>query len=233
MKATISLADVMTNRNSEGFARATTPRKFVFPDDLVAHPEFQTEWWYYTGNLQTEQGRHFGFQFTIFRNAINPDSIKRSSGWATNQVYMGHFAVTDVDDEKFYAFERFSRGANELAGAQSKPFGVWLEDWRVESTQQETTNPAPNMKIQAAENGISINLDLQNTKPVVLHGDRGLSQKGAEPGNASYYYSLTRMNADGQIQINDNSFKVTGLAWLDREWSTSALDKDQAGWDWF
>jgi predicted secreted hydrolase len=141
--------------------------------------------------------------------------------------------LTDVQEKKFYAFERFSRGSNQLAGAQSKPFQVWLEDWKVASIQKEMTIPFPNIKIQAAQNGISIDLDLQNTKPVVLHGDWGLSQKGAEPGNASYYYSLTRMIAGGQIIVNDDTFKVTGLAWLDREWSTRALGKDQGGWDWF
>ena len=233
VRATISVAEVLSKRNIEGYARAISTRKINFPEDHGPHPEFQTEWWYYTGNLKTESGRHFSFQFTIFRNSISPDSLQRSSRWASNQVYMAHFALTDVENKLFHSFERFSRAANELAGARAKPFRVWLEDWVVESTQKDITIPFPAIRIYVAEKDISIDLNLKNTKPVVLHGDRGLSQKGSNPGNASYYYSLTRLNAQGQIKIKNNSYQVNGLAWLDREWSTSVLDDDQAGWDWF
>jgi len=233
VKATISVVEVMSDRNTEGYARAVQPGEFNFPEDHGPHPEFQTEWWYYTGNFQTENGRHFGFQFTIFRNAISPDSIPRSSNWASNQVYMAHFAVTDIENKQFHFFERFSRGANQLAGAEAKPFRVWLENWSVASIEKVISKPFPIVRLHAAENNISIDLELENTKPVVLHGDRGLSQKGAAPGNASYYYSLTRLDASGQIKIRENKFQVKGSAWLDREWSTSALDTNQVGWDWF
>lgn len=233
LKARISVAEAMTNRETEGYARAIAPREFIFPDDYGPHPEFQTEWWYYTGNLTTENGRHFGFQFTIFRNSISPDSKQPSSPWASNQIYMGHFALTDVEGKQFYSFERFSRGAIHLAGAQAVPFRVWLEDWKVEATEVDSNTATPVIRIRAAENDISLNINLKSTKSIVLHGDHGLSQKGPERGNASYYYSFTRLTARGEIQIKDNSFNVQGLGWLDREWSTSALGKDQVGWDWF
>lgn len=233
IKGSITISDAMANRDSEGFDRANEPRTFIFPRDHGPHPEFQTEWWYYTGNLETDNARHFGFQFTLFRNAISPNTIKRSSTWATNQIYMGHFALTDVADKKFYAFERFSRGAAQLAGARSHPFQVWLEDWSVAALPSETEEAFPAVRIRAKEGNISIDLTTANTKSVVLHGDNGLSRKGTEIWNASYYYSLTRLAAEGEIQIGNDCFKVKGYCWLDREWSTSALGRDQVGWDWF
>jgi len=151
VKATTSVAEVMLGRNTEGFARAIAPWEFHFPRDHGSHLEFQTEWWYYTGNLKTENGRHFGFQFTIFRNSISPDSVQRSSDWASNQVFMAHFALTDVQSKQFYFFERFSRAANQLAGAQAIPFRVWLEDWHIESTEKDNSLPFPTVRIHAAE----------------------------------------------------------------------------------
>ena len=233
VRATISVAEAMANRDTSGYARAFSPREFRFPEDHGSHPEFRTEWWYFTGNLRTENGRHFGFQFTIFRNSISPDSLQRTSHWASNQIYMGHFAVTDVESKKFHSFERFSRGANQLAGAQAKPFRVWLEDWAVEAINKKSEDPIPVMRIRAEENDVSIDFTLRSTKPIMLQGDQGLSQKGSEAGNASYYYSLTRLEAEGIIQIENDRSNVSGLAWLDREWSTSALDTNQVGWDWF
>src|SRR4051812_22005971 len=112
-----------------GFARATAPREFVFPQDHGPHPEYAIEWWYYTGNLDTAQGRHFGYQLTFFRIGLTPMPIARASDFATSNIYMAHFALTDVANQKFYAFERFSRSAAGLAGAQAQPFRVWLEDW--------------------------------------------------------------------------------------------------------
>ncbi len=229
----LAITDLMSTQNIEGYARALEQRRFVFPADHGPHPAFQTEWWYYTGNVKTIAGQHFGFQFTIFRFAIAPNLPPRRSDWATNQVYMAHFAVTDVADKKFYAFERFSRGANRLAGAQGIPFKIWVEDWQVASSTTDSSIAFPTMKIQAAEQMIALELELQSAKPVALHGDHGLSPKGIEPGNASYYYSLPRMSACGKIRIKDRWFEVAGEAWLDREWSTSALGPDQVGWDWF
>lgn len=233
IKGSITIADAMANRSSEGFDRAIENRTFLFPQDHGPHPEFQTEWWYYTGNLTTDDAKQFGFQFTLFRNAISPDSIRRTSNWATNQIYMGHFALTDVEHKKFYAFERFSRGAAELAGAQSLPVRIWLEDWSISALSSTSNEAFPAIRIRAKENDISIDLTVVTTKPAVFHGDNGLSRKGPEVGNASYYYSLTRLAAEGAIQIRNERFRVKGHAWLDREWSTSALGSEQVGWDWF
>jgi predicted secreted hydrolase len=223
-RASLSVAGALRMENDQGYARAIEPRELRFPEDHGPHPDFRTEWWYYTGNLSTRDGRRFGFQLTFFRSALAPSMPERSSIWATRQVYLAHFTVSDVEGGRFPSFERWSRGALGLAGAQGEPFRVWLEDWSAEGSP---------MRLRAAEDGVAIDLVLQQGKPPVLQGDRGLSRKSAEPGNASYYYSLTRMLASGTIRLGDERFEVTGLAWMDREWSTSSLGKDQVGWDWF
>jgi len=227
--ATISVTSALGADDVRGYARATAPRDFSFPRDHGPHPEFRTEWWYYTGNLRTRDGRHFGFQLTFFRNALRPEPVARDSDWRTTQVYLAHFALTDTSRGRFVAFARSSREALGLAGAGAEPFHVWLEDWSVEGEAQ-TTLP---MRLRAAEGGTAIDLVLASAKPVVLQGERGLSRKGPESGNASYYYSLTRMPARGTVHVDGESFAVEGLAWMDREWSTSALSQDLVGWDWF
>jgi predicted secreted hydrolase len=201
------------------------PRPFSFPADFGPHPEFRTEWWYYTGNLSTREGRRFGFQLTFFRSALAPSMPPRGSDWASRQAWLAHFALSDIDGSRFRSFERWSRGALGLAGASAEPFRVWLRDWSVQGI-------APT-RLRAREDGVGLDLRLQPGKPPVLQGDRGLSRKSAEVGNASYYYSLTRMPSEGTIRLGSQSYPVTGLVWMDREWSTSALGKDQVGWDWF
>ncbi len=227
--AELSVEEVLGVEEDQPFARAIQPRKFVFPDDHGPHPQFKTEWWYYTGNLFSESDRHFGYQLTFFRSALTPEAQQRNSNWATNQIYMAHFALTDVDTELFYHFERFSRDSLGLAGAKANPFKVWLENWSAEGRQCE---PLP-MRLSASVDSVAIELNLESAKPIVLHGENGLSQKSAKPGNASYYYSMTRMPTTGSISISGESFQVSGTSWLDREWSTSALGEGQVGWDWF
>jgi predicted secreted hydrolase len=227
--ARISAVAAVGGSGAAGFAHVTAPRPFVFPQDHGPHQEYATEWWYYTGNLDTSAGRHFGFQLTFFRFGLAPKLPERPSDWATANIYMAHFALTDVAGKQFYAFDRFSRGAAGLAGAQAAPYQVWLEDWRAESRGAD----ALPMRLHAAQDAVALDLTLEGGKPAVAQGDRGLSQKSAEAGNASYYYSLTRMPTRGTIRVGGESFEVSGLSWMDREWSTSALAQDIAGWDWF
>ena len=209
-----------------GFQRALKVREFHFPADFGPHPGFQTEWWYYTGNLDDLQGRHFGFQLTFFRRALKSDIPFGESEWRTNQIYFAHFALTDVAQDKFFSFERFSRGALGLAGARPHPYGIWLENWSVRENGE-------GLLLSAESGAVFLQLLLKPVKPVVLQGDQGLSRKGSQPGNAPYYFSQTRLSASGTINIESDSFDVSGLAWLDREWSTSALEKSESGWDWF
>jgi predicted secreted hydrolase len=216
--------------STSGFERVTGPRALVFPDDFGPHPDFQTEWWYYTGNLQGEDGRRFGYQLTFFRRAVRPpaERVERSSAWAAEQIYLAHFTITDVNGRGFYPFERFERGAAGLAGASADPaYRVWLRDWSVEQQSADT------YRLRAAEEGISLDLILRDSKGIILQGDQGYSRKGPEPGNASLYYSQTRLESQGTLTVGGQPYPVSGLSWLDREISTSVLSEGQVGWDWF
>ncbi|MEM8962021.1 MAG: lipocalin-like domain-containing protein [Acidobacteriota bacterium] len=217
--------------DDEGFDRALEVRPFVFPDDYGPHPSYAIEWWYYTGNLTSDSGRRFGYQLTFFRNALAPESPERTSAWATRQFYFAHFGLTDINNEEFHAFSRQGRAAAGLAGAQASPYKVWVGPW-VASSLGTDTYP---VRLQAADKEADIALDLvlEQAKPEVFQGDRGLSQKGPEAGNASYYFSATRMPSTGTVQIGDETLEVTGLSWLDREWSSGGLSDDHVGWDWF
>ena len=146
---------------------------------------------------------------------------------------MSHFAVTDISDNEFFFEERFSREGNKLAGAQSAPFKVWLEDWQISETGVGESFGLPDLNIKAKNEKAEINFKLKSLKPAVLQGDSGLSQKGNQTGNASYYYSYTRLKTEGKIILDGKEFEVSGYSWMDREWSTSALSEDQKGWDWF
>lgn len=234
---TLSLVETLGGLDTAGYARALEARDFVFPEDHGPHQAFRTEWWYVTGNLEAADGRAFGFQFTIFRSALAPTPPGGPSAWATNQAYMGHFALTDVDGEDFRAAELFARGGGGLAGASAEPFEVWLEDWRLESVGRGPAGASASgvfpLRLSADQDGVYLELVLEAGKPRVLQGRDGLSQKGPEPGNASYYYAHTRMPASGRVVLDGDTVAVTGLAWLDREWSTSALSEGQVGWDWF
>ncbi|HET7607777.1 MAG TPA: lipocalin-like domain-containing protein [Gammaproteobacteria bacterium] len=216
----------------DGFARATEPRGFEFPADHGSHPEFRTEWWYFTGNLATAEGRHFGFELTFFRYALAPPSPtpQATSAWRADQVWMAHFAITDTEGKRFVARERLTREALGLAGAAAEPLEIWVEDW---SATGEARGDELRVRLGARDDVIALSLSLAATVPHVAQGNRGLDVKGAGTGNASHYYSVPRLAADGEVNVAGETFSVTGVAWLDREWSTSSLDPGTVGWDWF
>lgn len=220
---------VSTPEAVEGFTRADGTQSVEFPRDFGAHPDFRTEWWYYTGNLDTADGRHFGYELTFFRVSMLPtdQAFPRVSEWGTNQVYMAHFALTDVAGGEFYAFQRYERGAADLAGAEADPYHVWLQDWSVEQIADG------GYSLHAKNEGLELDLEFEDAKGPILHGIDGYSQKGPQAGNASYYYSQTRLETQGTIQIGGESFEVSGLSWKDHEYSTSVVSAGQVGWDWF
>lgn len=213
-----------------GFARAIEPWDWRFPRDHGAHPAFQTEWWYYTGNLATSEGRRFGYQFTIFRRALSPLAASTDSEFRAKDIYLAHFTLSDIEGGDFYHDVRYARGGAELAGATAEPiYRVWLEDWQIRAANAEATHT----RITAASADFAIDLQLRQVKPPALQGDRGLSPKSAEVGNASYYYSLSRLLTRGSLSIGAEVFAVAGATWMDHEFSTSALGDDARGWDWF
>ena len=217
--------------SAAGFTRAQEPRTFEFPRDHGPHPDFRHEWWYVTGNLDSDTGERFGFEVTVFRVGLVPPGahagaadtgIDAVSAWRTREVYVAHFAVTDVARGVFKFSDRYSRGALGLAGAQADPMRAWVDDWQVGAS-----------KIHARAEGYELTLDVDSLGDPVLNGDHGLSRKSSEPGTASYYYSMPRIAVHGKIVRNAVTSKVHGLAWLDREWGSGSLGTGQQGWDWF
>jgi len=221
--------EFLSNEISQDFEKAIEIREFTFPEDYAAHSEYLTEWWYYTGNLKTEEGRHFGYQLTFFRRAIPTDiPEKRASDWATNQIYLAHFAITDTQSNSHLVTDQIARNANNLAGTSIDPyFYIWLNNWQIRQTDENT------FMMKADADNFGLELLLENSKPEVLHGDRGLSQKGEQIGNASYYFSQTRLDTNGRLRIDDQWFEVSGFSWMDHEFGTSTLGANQVGWDWF
>src|SRR6185369_16756486 len=184
-------------------------------------------WWYYTGNVAAADGHRYGYQLTFFRIGVDP-SPKNPSRWAVRDLFMTHLAVTDVTGGAYYFRERVNRAAVGWAGAATDQYRVWNEDW------QARLDPATGRHILgAAEDGVGVALELEPLKPPVLHGARGYSQKGSEAGNASNYYSLTRVATRGTITVDGRAVEVEGLSWMDHEFGTSFLEPEQLGWDWF
>ena len=235
------LAELLGSEAAEGYLLADKARTFDFPQDHGPHPGFRNEWWYLTGNLDSEEGRPFGYELTIFRFSLVPGLEKsfpsEESAWRTGQVFIAHLAVTDVEEGQFLVKQRYARGALGLAGAQADPFRVWVEDWSIATSPANQTTQSNgtevNWSLSVAVDEIALDLNLKSVKPAVLNGVDGLSRKSEGKGNASYYYSITRLASEGSLRIGDQQFSVSGQSWLDREWSSSALSPDQAGWDWF
>jgi predicted secreted hydrolase len=226
------LADLLGAELAPGYRHATEPRTFRFPQDHAAHPGFRNEWWYLTGNLDGNDGQRYGYELTLFRFALAPGPPATSdSSWATNDVFIGHFAITDVAGGRFFVAEDVARGAAGLAGAHANPVRVWINNWQLR--ERPAAGNRSSWSVSAATDNLRLELTLEAQKPPVLHGDGGRSQKSADPRNASYYYSLSRLRTVGEIGIDDRRVAVNGLSWLDREWSSSALAADQVGWDWF
>ena len=210
------------------FAVADRERTFSFPADHGAHNEFRSEWWYLTAVLQDTAGNDYGVQFTLFRQSLSPQPTG-SGPWHTGMVYLGQLALTDVTAQTHQQAQRFSRAHPALAGVVAQPqFRAWIEDWSLQQRGEENFN----LQLRAGTPGqFGVALDLQQSLPVILQGQQGLSHKG--PGSSSYYYSMPRMRVSGQLEQAGRSIQVQGLAWLDREWSTSVLPKAVVGWNWF
>lgn len=216
--------------DTTGYDRVLGPRPFDFPADHGPHDDFRIEWWYFTGHLETAGGRRFGYQFTVFRNAMQPPAgeAERASGWATRQAYSAHLALSDPEGNRFHHDERYARGALGLAGAEGDDFRIWLGSWTASGP-----GTLDSIRVHAFGEDFGIDLVLRPTKPIVLQGEAGFSRKGTEPGQASMYYALTRLRTDGFVKSGPDTIQVTGASWFDREWSTSLLSPDQVGWDWF
>jgi predicted secreted hydrolase len=202
-------------------------RKLAFPADHYSHPDFKIEWWYYTGHLKSESGKRYGYQVTFFRFGLRDRQLEaKEKPPLFTDLYMAHFAVSDVGQKKFLFRERINRGYQGKAGAATDRYRVWNEDWKVEGDLKTH-------RIDMNDRGTRLSLTLTSLKPPVLHGENGLSQKGEGEGRASYYYSLTRMKTEGELTINGKTEKVLGSSWMDHEFGSNQLREEQVGWDWF
>jgi len=211
----------------------TGPCNLNFPKDHGAHPGYQTEWWYYTGNLQSEKGDRYGFQLTFFRRQISPPGADRAwpkptSAWRTQQIFLAHAALTDIGEKRFYHAEQMSREMPGLAGTHQEggTTSIFVKNWSMISDGKEHL-----LKVDTET--FSFNLKLRSEKPPVLHGEAGYSRKGTNPGHASCYYSFTRLQADGSVTVAGTSIPVRGGAWMDHEFSSAPLEPNLEGWDWF
>ena len=217
------------DQTDTSFRLAEEGYRYEFPRDHGSHDSFRTEWWYYTGHLETAEGRRFGFELTFFRRAIAPEQVEtRPSRWSVDQLYLAHLAVTDVTGQRFHFRDRISRAGLGKAGADAGRLHVWLDHWRAESS-----GPSEQHRLDAKADGVALSLTLDPVKPLVIHGERGISKKGASVGQASHYYSFTDLTTAGTLTIGTETYRVTGASWMDHEFGSADLSADLAGWDWF
>ncbi len=222
----VALQSALAAPPDAGFLRAFEPKPFRFPEEHAPHPGFRTEWWYATGNLVGAGGERFGFQLTFFRHQLLPQPVARSASLATSEVWMAHAAVASESDGKFLFKERFAR-SNQVE-VKPEPFLLRMGSWAWQSTGEDP----PGFEVRASAEEFGFFLRLKPGRGPILQGEGGLSRKGPEPGNASYYYSLTRLPTEGTLELGGRKIPVRGSSWIDREWSTSVLPPDVVGWDW-
>lgn len=213
--------------DAKGFAAVASGYRYAFPKDHGPHPAFQTEWWYYTGHLTAASGRTYGYQLTFFRRGIDADAVRNNpSRWALKNVFLAHFALTDESEKKFQYAEKTNRPGVATAGADARRFKVWNGPWFAEDKDGVTV-------LSAVVDDRSILLRLKPSRPPVIHGTNGVSLKGSGKGQASHYYSQTRMDTTGTLTLNGRMETVKGLSWMDHEFGSNQLAEEQVGWDWF
>jgi len=196
--------------------------RYQFPRDYFEHPEFRTEWWYYTGNVHTAAGERYGFELVFFRQAERRGPSDNPSAWRVDDLYLAHLALTDITHQRFWYHERLNRAGPGIAGASFAGRRVWNGNWSAAWDGERQT-------LQAVAEDIRFRLQLTPLKPVVIHGVNGVSQKAEGAGKASCYISFPRLAVTGEI----NGRAVEGAAWMDHEWFTQQLEGTQQGWDWF
>ncbi len=225
---TTCIAVFPADARDAGWRQVEAARTWSFPRDLGSHPEYRTEWWYFTGNLTDEAGNAYGYQLTFFRHGMRyaPDDARNP--WSVRDLYLAHFTITDVTKKRFVLDERVSRSGPGLAGARTNGLDVWLLNWSARSNGTTIT-------LHARSDRQEVVLTLKARKPLVLQGEEGLSRKGPNRGQASYYVSYTDLATEGFVRTTDSTkpVKVRGVSWFDHEFGSNQLTAEQAGWDWF
>jgi predicted secreted hydrolase len=211
--------------NESQYSVALAGYRYEFPRDHFDHPDYQTEWWYYTGNVTSADGHHFGFELTFFRQGVNRGGTKNNA-WNVRDLYLAHLALSDLDGGKFYHTERTNRAGPGIAGVSGSDGRIWNGNWQIAWNGEEQA-------LTAVDPRFELLFKLRSEKPPVIQGENGVSQKALGAGHASHYVSLTRLATSGSIVAGGKTFQVTGLAWMDHEFFTHQLENDQVGWDWF
>jgi predicted secreted hydrolase len=215
------------DKKVNGFSVPIAGKPLVFPDDHGLHADYRIEWWYVTANLHGADGADYGVQWTLFRTSLAPDG---GSGWSTPQLWMGHAALTTA--AQHFVAERLARGGIGQSGVAATPFSAWIDNWQLAGSATTDADAMANLDMTASGQDFSYTLKLSAKRPVVPQGQDGYSVKSAQ-GQASYYYSQPFYDVAGTLNLPSRAVQVTGKAWLDHEWSSQPLAKDQTGWDWF
>ena len=214
----------------DAFQPARPGYTYVFPRDHGSHDQFRTEWWYYTGHLTAEDGHRFGYQLTFFRRGVDDPQVQANpSRWAIRQLYLAHAALSDLSQRSFLYAEKVSRAGLGKAGADTGQLRVWIDRWATDTRRPDD----PRQHVQASADGFALDLSVTPEKAPVIHGEQGISRKGSGAGQASHYYSLTRLATSGTVTLGAERFTVTGTSWMDHEFGSGDLGEELVGWDWF
>jgi len=219
------VASAVSAESEPEWAVALPGWQYEFPRDHHSHPDFKTEWWYFTGNLTGDDGQDYGYQLTFFRQGVQRGT-PADTRFAVRDIKLAHFAVSDLLRRDFRFAQRLSRGAFGEAGFADGERVAWIEDW--EMRLQE----GGGFVVHAADGGVVLDLRMTPQKPPVFHGEEGVSQKAEGEGRGSHYYSFTRLKSEGTLQIDGRRIPVRGWSWFDQEWATNQLTEEQTGWDW-
>ncbi|MEO6908909.1 MAG: lipocalin-like domain-containing protein [Abditibacteriaceae bacterium] len=237
----IAHAAPVNQTTPSSFQLAVPGYKFSFPKDHGAHPQYQTEWWYYTGHLQSQDGNKFGYELTFFRYALIDKVSPGRSKWAVRDVNFAHFAITDQTHQKYFFCDRMERANMGLAGAEMERPNflphIWIDNWQLQfqgkNGSQQQIEASGAAEDDDSQTRMQINLTQRALTQPIINGINGVTQKGPNAGQASHYYSMPRLATSGTLQLGKTQYKVTGQSWLDREFSSKGLDENQSGWDWF
>jgi predicted secreted hydrolase len=196
---------------------------FAFPRDYFNHEDYQTEWWYYTGNVKAADGHRFGFELTFFRQGV---SRAESTGpWFVSDLWMAHIALSDITGQRFYSEERLNRSGPGVAGVDEHSGLVWNGNWQAHISEQVE-------ELRGVADKFGLALQLSPVKRPVVQGQDGVSRKAEGAGHASHYFSLPRLLTTGSIALNGKTYQVEGTSWVDHEFFTGSMAADEAGWDW-
>ena len=227
-----ALAVLLLGTSGERFQAATAPYTYHFPRDHFAHDRYRTEWWYFTGHVHDATGRRFGFELTFFRIGLEPYASHWRPGesrWRSAQLYPAHFAITDERAKTFVFCQTLARDALSQGFASQQALNVHAGNWFLSGTREGR----PQMRLHAEDGGNAIDFELHSTKPPAINGLNGISRKGSCSSCASHYYSFTRLQTTGTLTRDGVRYSVSGVSWMDHEYGSDELQRNQTGWDWF